>query len=283
MRNVRVVTLALIAVFLGAACGEPAVDSRAGDLIAASADATTESGTARMTMQMSMTSPQASFDLHAKGVWDFADRLGRMTMNMDMPNGPEASGAVVMVFHDLVIYMKYPALTQAAPNMKPWLRMDLEKAGDEMGMDLGAMMQAGNSDPTQILHYLRGVSGDVEVVGEEEVRGLPATHYRGLFDLDKMVENAPPELRDRLASTVDTIDAVVGTGEIPFDVWIDDQGRAVRIMQSFDYTEGPQAGSEMSMTMEMLDFGADVTVKIPPASQTSDFQELMDQMGAPAP
>jgi hypothetical protein len=236
-----------------------------------------------MTMQMTMTTPQASFDIDAEGAWDFANQLGRMTMNMDVPDAPEASGAVEMVFQDLVIYMKYPALTQAAPNIKPWLRMDLETVGDEMGMDLGAMMQAGNSDPTQSLQYLRGVSGDVEVVGEEEVRGVPATHYRGLFDFDKMIENAPPDLQERLASTVETMDAVLGTQDIPFDVWIDDQGRAVRIMQSFDYTEGPQAGSSMSMTMDMFDFGTDVTVEIPPASQTTDFQELMDGMGVPAP
>jgi hypothetical protein len=49
--------------------------------------------------------------------------------------------------------------------------------------------------------------------------------------------------------------------------------------QSFDFEQGATAGASMSMTMDIFDFGTPVNVEIPPASETTDFQELMGSMG----
>jgi hypothetical protein len=233
-----------------------------------------------MAMQMDMTTPEGKLTMDADGEWDFADQLGHMTMHMNMPgSAAAASGDIEMVFEDMIIYMKMPVLTQFDPDAKPWLKMDLRAVGDEMGIDLGALSQATNSDPTQALQYLRGVSDDVTELGEETVRGVKATHYRGTMDFEKMFENAPADLREKLAATTEQMIDALGTTTMPFDVWIDDQGRAVRTSQSFDFTEGAQAGSTMSVVMDLFDFGVDVEIDIPPASQTSDFQEVMGQLG----
>src|SRR5687768_14777296 len=72
-------------------CGQPNPSSAADptDLIAASADVTTAAGTARMSMQMTMTTPQGDVAVDAEGAYDFANRLGEMSMEMNLP---EAAG-----------------------------------------------------------------------------------------------------------------------------------------------------------------------------------------------
>ena len=242
MKNLRAASLA-VAIALLSACAQPGTlsDAGAAQLVAASADATTSAGTARMAMQMTMSVPQGEVTMDAEGAYDFADRKGEMSMTMELPEGAgDMSGtqSIDMVFEDLVIYMKYPMMSQMAPGAKPWIRMDLEAIGRESGMDFGSMMQPGTSDPSQMLDWLRGVSGDVQVVGEEEVRGAAATHYKGTIDFNKVADQAPAEVRDRLKASISTMTEAIGTSTVPFDVWIDEQGRAVRMQQSFDFTGG---------------------------------------------
>ena len=287
MRVLRSLLLGLLMTVLAVACGQPAAtlsEGNAAQLVAASADATTAAGTARMTMHMTMSMPQmqqGEVTMEAEGAYDFANGKGEMTMTMELPEEAGEMGgtqSIDMVFEDLVVYMRYPMMSQLAPQAKPWIRMDLEAMGRESGMDFGSMMQSGSSDPSQMLEWLRGVAGDVEVVGEEEVRGASATHYTGTIDFNKVAEQAPADVRDQLKASISTMTESIGTSTVPFDVWIDDQGRAVRMQQSFDFTGGATDGASMSMTVDIFDFGTEVDIEIPPASQTSDFQDLMGSM-----
>jgi hypothetical protein len=285
MKTLRLVSVAVLVLLIGASCGQPSGSSSTGDpteLIAASADTTSAAGTAKMSMQMTTVMPQGEFVVDAEGAYDFANKRGAMTMQMDLGEAAGEMGPmdIEMVFEDMVIYMKYPMLSELSADAKPWIRMDLQEVGEQAGMDFGSLMQSGTSDPTQMLEWLRGASGDIEVVGEEDVRGVMATHYKGTIDFNRVVEQAPADVRDALRATVDMMVKTIGTSNVPFEVWIDEAGRAVRIAQSFEYEEGAVAGGSMSMTLDLFDFGTDVEVQIPPASQTSDFKDLMGSMGS---
>jgi hypothetical protein len=287
MKKLRLLSLTTLVLMFGVACGGSGGGNLDGDdgggvgnplaLIAASADTTTEAGSAKTSMQMHMETPQGEIDMDADGAFDFDSKLGRMTMHMTVPGAPGPMD-IEMVFQNLVIYMKYPAIAEL-PGSKPWIRMDLEKMGKETGMDLGALTQGANNDPSQALDYLRGVS-DVEVVGEEEVRGAPATHYKGEIDFDKVVSQAPADLQERIKASIDLLKDSIGGSTIPVEVWIDEEGRVVRMVQDISFTEGAQKGSTMSMTAEFFDFGTPVKITTPPASQVMDLQELMGGMGA---
>jgi len=284
MKTVRLGSLALFIALFGSACGQPPGEGAdALKLIAASADTTTAEGTARMTMHMTMSMPQGEVTMDAEGSQDFANQRGEMTMTMQMPPEAGAMGGeqkIEMVFADLIVYMKFPMMSELAPGSKPWISMDLQKMGEEAGMDFGSLMQSGGNDPSQMLEWLRGVSGDIEVVGEEEVRGAPATHYRGTIDLKNVLEQMAGEMRSQMESTIDEMTETLGASTFPIDVWIDGEGRVVRMAQSFDFEKGATAGAFMTMTMDFFDFGIPVDVRVPPASQTTDFQELMGSMGS---
>ena len=290
MKILRPIVIGLVALSVGTACGQPGAssDPNAAALIAASADATSDAGSARMSMVMTMSMPEGQsmpqggdLTMNAEGAYDFANRRGEMTMTMELPEGAgpmSGTQKIDMVFEDLVIYMRYPFMTEMAPGSKPWIRMDLEEIGQQAGMDYGSMMQSGTSDPSQMLEWLRGVSGDVQVVGEEEVRGAPATHYKGSIDFNKVADQAPEELREQMKASIEAMTEAIGTSTVPFEVWIDEQGRAVRMAQSFEFEQGTTAGASMSMTVDIFDFGTAVDIEVPPASETTDFQELMGSM-----
>ena len=284
MRSIRVAAVSSALVLLLGACGQEPTGSNPLGVITLAAEKTEQAGTARMSMDMEMDGPSGLITSTAEGAFDMASKRGHMTMEMDMaeaPAGTPEMGQIEAVFDGTVIYMKMPALSAQIPGGKPWISFDLQKAGEQLGLDLGALMQSGTSDPTQSLQYLRGASGDVEVVGEEEVRGVTVTHYRAAVSFAKIVEQAPEEAREAVEATVAQLEEWVGSEEMPIDVWIDSEGRMVRQTQSFEYVAGPAVGTAVTMTMEMYDFGVDVEVEVPPASDVTDLGALMEEMEKP--
>ena len=284
MGRIATALVGVALVFGGCGGSSPTTNPLA--VIISAADKTKEAGTARVSMDMKMDGPTGAVTMTAEGLFDMASKTGEMTMEMEMPDAPAGTpdlGTTEAVFQGTVIYMKMAALSAQLPPGKPWVSFDLQSVGEEVGLDFEALMQSGTSDPTQTLEYLRGASGEVETVGEEEVRGAPATHYRASISFDKILEQAPPELRDRLKPSIELMKEWAGADQIPVELWIDEEGRLVRMEQAFEYAAGPAAGSSMDMAMEMYDFGIEVDVQVPPPSQVTDLQELMSRAGqAPA-
>ncbi len=279
MRRIVVASIGLLLALSG--CGGASSESNPLAVIVLAADKTQEAGTARVWMDMQMEGRTGLITSTADGVMDMASGRGEVTMEMDMPDlpaGTPALGTIETVFEGTTIYMKMPALAAQLPPGKPWMSFDLQEVGEEMGLDFGALMQSGNSDPTQSLQYLRGAAGEVETLGEEQVRGVQTTRYRASVSFDKMIEQAPEDLRPRLEPTVDAVAEWIGADEIPVEVWIDEQGRMLRQKQNFEYVAGPARGTSVAMTLEMYDFGVDVEVEVPPSSQVTDLRELMEGM-----
>jgi hypothetical protein len=269
-RTLALFTLALAALPL--ACGGESLSPQAA--VAQAATKYEEAGSSRVSMSATTTGvPGGPFTFTAEG--EFDRERGRMTMDMSElgeATGGAFAGELEMILDDLVMYMKFPeAITEQLPGGKSWVRIDLREAGKELGIDLEELMQVQQSDPSQSLQYLRGASDDFEEVGEEEVRGVETTHYRGTIDLHKAVEQLPEDARGSFERAID----LIGTDELPLDVWIDDDGMARRM--KYDQPL-PSAGGEegaMELTMEFFDFGVDVDVEPPPSDEVIDIKELI--------
>ena len=269
-------TLALLALTLAAlplACGGDDLSPKAA--VAEAATKTADAGSARVSFNGEMTGvPGGPFEIRGEG--EFEGQRGRVTF--DMSDFAAASGGAFgsemeMIMDGLVIYMKFPSeLAAQLPGGKPWLKMDLKEAGKELGIDFEDLMQFQQADPTQSLRYLLGASDDFEEVGSEEVRGVATTHYRGTVDLRKVAELAPEEVR----TTYERVIALAGVTELPFEVWVDEEGLARRMKyeQPLPSGSGGQK-STMALTMEMYDFGVQVDVEPPPSDQVIDMQKLL--------
>jgi hypothetical protein len=285
MRNRLRTTLVAIPLLVAplAACGTE--EASAAEIVRAAPAATVDSDTARMAFEMRMPGVPGMGDgtFTAEGAMDFA--AGRGTMTFDLGPMLEAAGEQVppdteteisMVFDGTVIWMRFPMLTEAMGPRgvgKEWVRVDTSDAATQMGIDVSQLQQMGGNDPRQQLAYLTGVSDDVEEVGEEEVRGETTTHYRGTVTVDAVIEHLEEEDAlvdpERFRETAEQW----GIDEIAFDVWIDDEGRARRMVQTIPAP--PEAGGgDVEIVVELYDFGTDVDVAIPPAEATIDVTEL---------
>jgi hypothetical protein len=130
--------------------------------------------------------------------------------------------------------------------------------------DDSPLFNLGQNDPSQMLEYLRATS-EVEEVGEDSVRGVPATHYEARIQLDKVAERASPEAAQTLRKLTQGADIK----EIPVEVWVDDDSLVRRLKMDWH----PQ-GASFTFDLEMFDFG-DVEIEVPTASETVDLTKLL--------
>jgi hypothetical protein len=138
---------------------------------------------------------------------------------------------------------------------------------------------AGTGDPSQLLEVLRGVADDVEEVGQDDVRGETTTHYRGTVDLSKALEQVPAERRAALEQQLKGFDAELAA--VPAEVWVDGDGLARRLRLDFADLAAQEVGgaTTATLTLDLFDYGDDVTVEVPPADETTPISEVLGAFG----
>ena len=243
----------------------------AAERIAAAPEATTQAGTALMSLDVTSEGGAQPFSMTGEGAIDFAAQRAAMKMSL----GGEAAqlGDIEVRTDGSILYLKIPNAEQIGVDT-PWLKMDLEQIE---GTPAAQQFSQFNNDPSDSMQVLRGVSDDVTEVGAEEVRGAPKTHYRATLNLNKALETAPAEAQDAIRQQVETL----GVDTLPVDVWIDEEGRMRRQVVEVDLSKieqpgpapAPGAPTSLTTTYEMFDFGAQVDVAPPPADEVTDFAE----------
>ena len=280
--------LLLVLVPLAAACSS---DTLSVDPVARAAETTGKADTMHMSMKMRIAAPgMGPVSMSAEGAFDNVARRGSMTLDMSnfarqIPNGALADpklwrGEEVFDFSKSpVIYMRFPFMTRALPGSKPWIRIDLQRLGGRMGLDFGALMQSGQSNPAQQLDYLRSVSGDLKELGKDTVRGVSTTHYRGTVDLEDYEKLVPENQRESVRKTIQQLEKTMGgRSSYPVDVWVDSANRVRRM--AFDMTSQTPSGTVTTkLQMDLFDFGAPVNVELPPKVQTMDIDQLTQAAG----
>lgn len=250
---------ALLAVAaLIAGCGQSPVER-----LQAAQQATLDAGSAAFTIEQSFEGiPGGDQKITTEGVLDFARRLGRATVTM-------ADGKADVVFSGNATYFRLPLFLDEPT----WIRMerqDIEKFTSLRGI---------SDDPSRNLDLLDGIVGDIEEVGEEDVRGARTTHYRVTVALQQAVEKAPADRREAMQQQA----AMLGGGQLPTEVWLDAEGRIARQTFALDLSKvqlptGAPMPDGMNVTtrtmIEYYDFGTAVDVKPPPDDQVTDIEKL---------
>ena len=258
----RLLALLIAGAALSAGCGQAAVKSSSQakpkpsqnqGLIAESAAATADAGTARAAYTMKMTGlAGASGGVTATGTGavDFASRSTELQLHMTVPQ----AGMTVDMSERMVgttLYMHSPLLSGATG--KPWIKLDLQKLGKSQGIDFSTLL---SQDPSQSFAQLQA-SGDVTKVGDETIDGVDTTHYRGRIDLAKLPQAAK-------------IKALANAKYGPYDVWIGkDDGYVYRVRTSYSYVAGG-ARQSVTSTTNYSDFGKEVNVTVPSDDESVD-------------
>lgn len=206
-----------------------------------------------------------------EGVFDFQRKQGTVTLDLE---GVEGSGlpSTELVFQDYVVYYGLPE--GILPGGKRWLRLDLQSLAESSSLDFGSLVQGAQADPSQYLLWLAALGPEAEELGEEEVRGVPTTHYRASVDLRRLETQAPEGREGEWQAYVQSLATGLGTYEVPVEIWVDGEGYVRRLRQEY-----PVAGSDgtisTTVTTELYDFGVEVDVQVPPADQVASIGDLI--------
>jgi hypothetical protein len=257
---------ALLALTLLGGCGGAADPA----LFATAVRNTEAAGGAQVVFTMRMEAPGLSEPLvmTGGGVEDASKRRGHLTF--DSPS----LGSMEVVADGLTMYMRSDLLG-AALGGKEWMKIDVERAGSSMGLDLGGSGQFGQSASEQ-LRMLRAVSGDVSDEGREQVAGTETTHYSATVDLHRYPDVMPEDQREAARKGIERLTEMTGQSEIPMEVWIDGDQRVRRMTWKQSMRQGP-VEVKMDITAEYVRFGVPVDVDVPDDEEVFDATDLAVQ------
>jgi hypothetical protein len=293
MRRTLLVVLvsSLAGAMLVSGCAESAPTPVVDDL-AQVADASRNAETASFSLRVEQKLGDEALAIDAEGAFDTARNRARLSVDLSSlatifaelgkafgaPKGglqgfdDPAKWKLEAIQDGTRIFLSSPLLESALPKGKTWISGDLAKLGREQGVDLGQLGSFGQSDPREALDMLRGVSGDLEEVGRETVRGVETTRYRATLDARKLAAQlAKGGDRDLVGGLVDEVEQA-GLRDIPLEVWVDDE----LLLRRLDLRLNPSNGSggDARFTMELFDYGEPVDATPPPASLVADVSQL---------
>lgn len=267
--------LALTALSVLASCAEGGTPVSPRDAVLDAMTAVYEAGSYHQELRMSMSAEGQSFSITAQADVDNATQRAAMTMDLGM-----LGGEMEMVMDDGVIYMRSPTFEDAPT---PWVSLDPSKMDPAVAGQFGGF-GAGTTDPSAYAGLFAGVF-DVKASGEADIDGIATTRYTGTIDLQKVLEgfaevvggDADPETTEQLEAAVEQFEALGIDGEIPFQIWIDEEGlpRRQRITMALGDLVPGAGDAQLEMTVEYSAFGEPVDVELPKASEVTDVTRML--------
>lgn len=285
---------------LAAGCGGASATAPAPALTdltsVASASSRTESASFELTLASSFG--EQDLTIGASGAFDSAEDRARLTFDMsalaellggfgaafgaqpgDLEGFDDPEKWQLEALQDgRIVYLRFPLIASELPEGKEWIKVDVDALAQLKGveLDLEQLGSFGATDPLSILEALEAVSGPLETVGREEIRGTETTHYRTTLDPAKIAAQAEAAgaTEDVLGSFKDAL-AQVNLASVPLDVWVDDAGLLRRMEIDASMTqEGLGGETSMRLTFDLFDYGAEVDVEPPPADLVVDAAML---------
>jgi hypothetical protein len=146
------------------------------------------------------------------------------------------------------------------PGGRKWMSVDLA-LGEELNTSVGA-----SADAKGELALLESVSDDPQRLGEESVRGVPTTHFRGTISVASQADRLREEGGDAAASLVEK-----DGSPLLVEAWIDAEGllRRMRILRTQAASEGKKEPT-IDMRVDFFDFGFEPEIQVPDPDEVFD-------------
>jgi hypothetical protein len=239
------------------------------EAVAQAAERTSTSDGLRFSLLGEMQLPEVgSVSFTGNGAVDVRRQRGHASMDMSAlarqagaPAANQDDWTMDMVFDRRFVYMKF-GLLAAALGGKSWVGFDLERVSEALGIDSSLIrsQQQQGADPASTLRFLKAASDEVEEIGTEQVRGVESTRYRATVDLTRF-----PGVAE-----------LGGDDQMETEVWVGEDNliRRVKWSQSIK-PQGTDQAVDASFTCEYYDFGTEVDVDPPPASDVQDVTDAV--------
>ena len=166
---------------------------------------------------------------------------------------------------DYVLYLQLGALASQLPGGKHWVELDVSKLGKSAGVDLGKLLSGSQIQPGDLLSMLEAEGAKIRNLGSATVDGAATTRYHVTIDTAKALES------NGLSSPL-LAGAAAAVPTVPVDAWIGKDGLLRRIKIAAASAQG-----RFGMTMDLYDYGAQISVAAPPSSAVFDATQLAEQ------
>ncbi|MFD7711906.1 hypothetical protein ACFV6E_10025 [Streptomyces sp. NPDC059785] len=215
-------------------------------------------GSSRTRTSMEMAAGGTRVTVRGEGVYDFAERLGRLKVTLPQdPAGSPEHRPITELLAPGALFMKNRGAGVPADK---WVRVDTATLSD------GNLVTNGATDPFAAAELLGGARTAV-YAGRTEVAGTPVRHYRGTADLGLAAKSAPKGHREALRAAARGF----ATARVPFDVYLDDAGRIRKVRHRFRLANGQQESTvAVASTTLLYDFGVPVDVRLPGGADLYD-------------
>jgi len=195
---------------------------------------------------MSMTA--GGQDIDVTGQADYTSDPVSMRMEM---SGMGGTGDMEIIVVDNAMYMKLAAMSDT------FLKLDLDDPDNPVGGSF-----TGQLDPRAQAEVMEKGLQTATYVGQEEVEGETLDHYTAVVDSTAMLEQmeGAADVAGQLPETV------------TYELWLTDEG----LFRLMEVDMGAVAGEVL---MRFEDWGTDVDIEAPPASQVTDMSDMDGMMG----
>jgi len=231
--------------------------------VAAAAARTQQQPGSRIAIGGSYSLPNGqAMAMHGHGVYDGVTGRSRSVIEVAAP-APVGSVRVEGVGDKHVIYMRSKLFSAGLPPGDKWMAIQPGLGG------AGQTAMTGDTGSESQLQLLRATSGDVEDLGEAEVRGVETTRYSGMIDLHRYAEHLADAGKATAAHEYEQLAKAMPVPS-PVEAWLDDAGlvRRMRIVMELPSESGPRV--KMDMTMTFFDFGTAPKITLPDRDEAFD-------------
>lgn len=197
------------------------------------------------TAHLVMSSEGGAAGFEAEGDADFSQTPPDMTFTM---GGAVAQGQeITAIMVDGVMYMQMPTTGEK------YIKFDLTDPNNPLGSGLTDQL-----DPRAMFENFEKSIGSVVAEGEQEIDGETVDAYSVTVDSAAVIEGSGQEM----PPGVDLPE------EITYNMFLDEDGNFRRMAFSMGESVG-------SITMDLTDWGKDVSIEAPPADQVTDMAGAM--------
>jgi len=174
-----------------------------------------------------------------------------------------------------VVYEDLGDKFAASDGGKPWMKLDFAELGAPGKALADAANQNTGQSPVASIALLTS-SGAVKRVGTETVDGVATTHYSGTLTAQQLVSLGQSKtMQQDLQKVVDQAKTLGMTGET-VDLWLDANDLPVKLHETAQTGKGP-----LDITIHYSALSdSPVQVTVPPADQTADFAQMLQQLKA---
>lgn len=208
-------------------------------------------GSAEVVTSMETAAGGTRVTIRGKGTYDFRARSGRLKVVLPQDAaGEDEHRPITELLAPGALYMMNRGAGVPADK---WVRIDTTALAD------GNLVTGGVTDPMAAAELLGGARA-VTYMGETDLAGVTVRHYRGTADIGRAARRAQAASRGALAAAAKGF----RTHAVPFDAYLDEQGRLRKVRHRFSFANEGQAREVVSTTL-LYGFGVPVSVPLPDA------------------